>query len=340
MKKTIKAYAALSKGQLLEPFEYEPSGLRPEEVEIAVSHCGICHSDLSMLENDWGMSSYPFVPGHEVVGTVTAVGTQAKKVRLGQKVGLGWNSGSCMACEQCLSGNHNLCPQGEGTIVKRYGGFAERVRCHWAFAVPLPESVDPATAGPLFCGGITVFNPLIQYGVKPTDRVGVIGIGGLGHLAVQFLNKWGCEVTAFTSSSTKREEALKLGAHSVLDSRDTASMKKIAGSLDLILSTVNVPLDWGTVLEALAPKGRLHILGAVLEPIPVPAFALLPGQKQVSGSPVGSPAILAQMLEFCARHKIAPITESFPLSKANDALEHLRSGNARYRVVLENDLAV
>jgi len=337
MATNIQAYAALAKGAPLEPFQYEPGPLGPEQVEIAVSHCGICHSDLSMIDNEWGQSAFPLVPGHEVAGTVAAMGEQVKGLKIGQRVGLGWNSASCMACPQCLSGDHNLCATAEGTIVKRHGGFADRVRADWAWAVPLPDKLDPASAGPLFCGGATVFNPIVQFEVKPTDRVGVIGIGGLGHLALQFLNKWGCEVHAFTSSDAKRDAALRLGAHVVVNSRDSAAMNRISGSLDFVIATVNVPLDWPAIINTLAPKGRLHLVGAVLEPIPVSAFSLITAQRSVSGSPVGSPATMATMLDFCARHDIAPVIETFPMSRVNDALQHLRDGKARYRVVLEND---
>lgn len=299
--------------------------------------CGICHSDVSMIANDWGQSAYPLVPGHEVAGRVVAVGRAAKNAAVGDTVGLGWFAGSCMACRQCLSGDHNLCSSAEQTIVGRHGGFASRVRCHWSCAVPIPEGITAANAGPLFCGGITVFNPLVQLGVCPTDRVGVIGIGGLGHLALQFCNKWGCEVTAFTSHASKAGEAKKLGAHHVVDSRDPEALAELQGSLDLILSTVNVSLDWNAYLGLLAPRGRLHVVGAVLEPLDVAAFGLIGGQKSVSGSPVGSPEIIARMLDFCARHGIEPMTERFPMSQVNDALKHLRSGAARYRVVLEAD---
>lgn len=338
MSNMIKAYATPSKGAPLQPFEFDPGPLGPEQVEIAVTHCGICHSDLSMIENDWGMTVYPLVPGHEAVGRVVGLGSQAKGLNVGQRVGLGWFAGSCMACRPCLSGDHHLCATAEQTIVGRHGGFASRVRAHWAWATPLPESLDLAKVGPLFCGGATVFNPIVAFGVRPTDRVGVIGIGGLGHLAVQFLNKWGCEVHAFTSSDSKRNEALKLGAHHVVNSRDSAAMQRIKGSLDFVISTVNVPLDWTAIIETLGPKGRLHLVGAVLEAIPVAAFSLIMGQKSISGSPVGSPTINSIMLDFCARHKIAPVTEVFPMSRVNDALEHLRQGKARYRIVLENDL--
>lgn len=338
MSTKFKAYAASAKGEKLKPFEFDPGPLRDEQVEIKVSHCGVCHSDLSMLDNEWAQTTYPFVPGHEVVGTVVAAGGKVKRVRTGQRVGLGWFSESCMACPQCLSGNQNLCPTGEQTIVHRHGGFADRVRCHWAWAVPVPDQFDTKKSGPLFCGGITVFNPIVQCGVQPTDRVGVLGIGGLGHLALQFLNKWGCEVYAFTSSDAKRDEALKLGAHYVVNSRDDNQLKKITGALNFILSTVNVPLPWDAILGTLAPKGRLHIVGVVPEPVPVAAFSLIGGQKSISGSPLGSPATTAKMIDFCARHGIAPIVEVFPLSHVNEAFAHLRAGKARYRLVLENDI--
>ena len=338
MNTTIKAYAATEKAGKLQPFEFDSGPLGDEQVEIKVSYCGICHSDLSMIDNDWGRTVYPLVPGHEVIGTITAVGDHVKAVKAGQQVGLGWMSASCMACHQCLSGDHNLCATVEETIVHRHGGFASHVRCHWVWATPLPEALDATKAGPLFCGGITVFNPMVQFGVKPTDRVGVIGIGGLGHLALQFLNHWGCDVHAFTSSESKRDEAMRLGAHGVVNSRDAAELGKLAGSFDFIISTVNATMDWQAILNTLAPKGRLHFVGAVPEPVPVAAFQLIGGQKSISGTPLGSPATTATMLDFCARHSIAPVTEFFPMSRVNEALDHLRSGKARYRIVLENDL--
>jgi uncharacterized zinc-type alcohol dehydrogenase-like protein len=336
---TIKAYAALAQGEHLRPYEYDPGELQDEQVEIAVSHCGLCHSDLSMLGNDFGMTAYPFVPGHEVIGTITAIGDHVKRVHVGQRVGLGWYSGSCMSCPQCLTGNHNLCTTVESTIVHRHGGFADRVRAHWVWATPLPDSLDPAKAGPLFCGGITVFNPIVQFGVLPTHRVGVLGIGGLGHLALQFLNKWGCEVYAFTSSDSKREEAKTLGAHHVVNSADPAQMKKIAGSLDFILSTVSADLDWSAIIDALAPKGRLHFVGIVPKPLSVQVFSLIGAQRSLSGSPLGSPATTAQMIDFCARHSIAPVTEHYKMSEINEAFERLHLGKPRYRIVLENDFA-
>ncbi|SDU26922.1 uncharacterized zinc-type alcohol dehydrogenase-like protein [Verrucomicrobium sp. GAS474] len=337
----IRAFAAPSAGAPLQPFSFDPGPLGASEVEIAVSHCGVCHSDLSMLDNEWGMTAYPFVPGHEAVGTVLALGSEAqgKGLKIGQRVGIGWTANSCMSCPQCLSGSHNLCTTAQPTIGGRHGGFAERLRAHWAWTRPMPEALDPAKSGPLLCGGITVFDPFLSFNISPTARVGIIGIGGLGHMALQFANKWGCEVHAFTTSDSKEAEARQMGAHFVHNTKKADALKSLAGSLDLILSTINAPQDDNALLSTLAPKGRLHVVGAVLKPLEIPAFSLIMGQKEVSGSPTGSPVAMSRMLDFAARHAIAPVTETFPLSKVNEALDHLRSGKARYRIVLVNDLA-
>ena len=333
----IKAYAVLRPNGSLEPYSFDPGPLGPEEVEIKVSHCGLCHSDVSMVENEWGMTTFPFVPGHEVVGTVAALGEQAKGLKIGQRVGLGWFSHSCLSCHECLSGDQHLCSTAQATIVGRHGAFADRVRAQWAWVRPLPDALDTAKTGPLLCGGITVFAPFLTQDVPSTARVGIIGIGGLGHMALQFANKWGCEVHAFTTSDSKQAEAQKLGAHYVHNTKKQDELKKLSKSLDFIISTINAPLDIAAYLETLAPKGRFHDVGAVLKPLEVPAFSLILGQKSVSGSPTGSITALDYMLEFSARHSIAPVVEFFPMSKVNDALEHLRSGKARYRVVLVND---
>lgn len=333
----IKAYAAQAAGEKLQPFTYEPGPLSRTEVEISVEYCGICHSDLSMINNDWGNSEYPLVPGHEVVGTVAAMGEGVTQFKLGQRVGLGWYSRSCMQCEWCLSGDHNLCQtDAEQTIVGRHGGFADRVRADEGWVIALPESLPAEKAGPLFCGGITVFNPIVQLGIQPTDRVGVIGIGGLGHMALSFLHYWGCEVTAFSSSPDKEAEARQMGADRFISSKDPEALKAAVNSMDVIISTVNVSLEWSVYLAALRPKGKLHFVGVVPEEVSVQAFSLIMGQKSLSGSPLGSPATIEKMLDFASRHGIEPVTEEFSFDQINEALDHLRAGKARYRVVLKH----
>lgn len=331
----IQAYAAMSAKAPLSPFEFDPGAIKADEVEIDVHYCGICHSDLSMINNEWGMSQYPLVPGHEVAGMVSQVGENVSNLKVGQAVGLGWHSGYCQSCPSCNSGDQNLCAQAQPTIAGHHGGFADKVRAQASSVVTIPEGMSLESAGPLFCGGITVFNPLVQFDISPTSKVGVIGIGGLGHMAVQFLNAWGCEVTAFTSSEAKKTEALELGAHQTLDSRDASALQAAAGSFDLIISTVNVKLDWNAYLATLAPKGRLHFVGATLEPLDIGAFSLISAQRSVSGSPVGSPGTISKMLEFAKLHNIEPKVETFPLSAVNEAIAHLESGKAHYRIVLD-----
>jgi len=331
-----KAWVAKAAKQpmALEPVDLGPLG--SEEVEVAVENCGLCHSDLSVLNNEWGISRYPAILGHEVIGRVTATGPNAKAVKVGQRVGVGWNSGSCMHCQQCMSGSHHLCPEVQATIVGHRGGFASHIRSHWAWTIPLPEKLNFADAGPLLCGGITVFAPLAMHAL-PTSRVGIIGIGGLGHMAVKFAAAYGCDVTAFTSSESKFDEAKGFGANHVVSSKDSAAIKKLAGTFDLLISTVNVKLDWDAMIGTLAPNGRLHVVGIVLEPIPVSAFSLIAQQRGISGSPTGSPVAIETMLDFASRHNVAPQTEHFPMSHINEAFARLESGKARYRIVLDAD---
>jgi len=337
MAERIQAWAAPGPSQALAPFSYDPGLLGPDEVEIKVDYCGLCHSDLSMWENEWGRSAYPLVPGHEVIGRVSACGSRVHTLKEGVRVGLGWFARSCMHCAHCLSGDYHLCREAQGTIVGRHGGFADRVRCHWAWAVPVPDALPSDKSGPLFCGGITVFSPLMEFGVRPIDRVGVIGIGGLGHLALQYVRAWGCEVVAFTSRRGKEADLQALGAHRVVASTEESALDALAGSLDFLIVTTNAPLDWPRYLGMLAPRGRLHFVGAVLEPLNIPAFGLISGQKEVSGSPLGRITTVKDMLTFSARHGIAPVVEHFPMSRINDAFDHLRSGKAKFRIVLDAD---
>ena len=334
MPSKIRAYAALTPGAPLVPFEYDPGPLSPDQVEVEIIACGICHSDLHMLSNDWGSTKWPFVPGHEGVGRIVAVGERVQGRQVGQIVGIGWYLGTCGHCASCVAGDQHLCRNSRQTIVGNHGCYADRIRLDPLWALPSPDALDPLTVGPMLCGGITVFSPFGHRNVSPTARVGVVGIGGLGHLAVMFANKWGCEVVAFSGTAGKEEAITRMGAHEVVNSRDPKAIRKQAGRIDFLLVTANLALDWDSYLRTLAPHGQMHVVGAIAEPIPVPTGRLMSGQKSLSSSPTGSPTTMAQMLDFAARHRIAAITEIFPMARVNEALKHLAEGKARYRVVL------
>lgn len=333
----IHAYMAAAAGQPLTLEQYDLGELKPDDVELQVEYCGLCHSDLSIIEDDWGVSQYPVIPGHEVVGKIVRIGSAVKTLTVGQRVGLGWTSESCASCQHCLSGDQVLCAELVPTIVGHAGGFAEKVRAHWQWVIPLPDELDAECAGPLLCGGITVFNPILTHQIQAVHRVGVIGIGGLGHLALKMLKAWGCEITAFTSSLSKRDDLMAMGADHVYESLDYERLEQLHGKFDLIISTVNVGLDWTKYTQLLAPKGSLHFVGAVLTPAVLDAGLLMSKSLNVTGSDTGTPVMLRQLMEFAARKQIYPDVEVFPMSEVNLAIEHLKQGKARYRVVLKAD---
>lgn len=332
----IQGLAVHAAGAELLPFHYDPGKLGSQEVEIAITHCGVCHSDLHLISNDWGISLYPFIPGHEIVGTVAAKGSEVRGLEIGQRVGLGWQSNSCGRCEWCMRGLENLCPESEATCVHRHGGYADSVRANSRFVVPIPDQLPSEQAAPLLCGGITVYSPLRTHGINPSSRVGIVGIGGLGHIAVQFARAFGAEVTAFSTTAGKEAEARALGAHYFVNSRESKAMKEVASSLDFILTTVNADQDWGTYIQALRPTGTLCFVGVPPSPVSVQAFPLISGQRAISGSPVGSPYGLREMLDVAARHGVKATTELFPMAKANEAIEKVKKSKVRYRAVLAN----
>ena len=332
---SVKAYAAHAVGNQLEPFKYDPPSLGPHDVEIAVTHCGICHSDIHMIDNDWGITHYPLVPGHEIVGTIAGVGREVKSLKRGERVGVGWQSGSCMECEWCIRGDENCCSKEEGVIVGRPGGFADSVRVDGRFAFPIPDELDSATAAPLLCGGATVYTPLKDH-ARPAMRVGVIGIGGLGHMALRFARAFGCEVTAFSTTEAKAEEARVFGAHHFVLSTDANQMGKAVKSLDLLLSAVTVKMNWAQWLALLRPKGTLALLGASPGVLDIAPMALITGKQTIRGSAIGNRSTIREMLEFAARHKVTAQTEVVPMAEVNAALEKVRRNEARYRMVLKN----
>ena len=330
---TFHAHAAMEKKGALRPFEYEPAALGAQDVEIRVTHCGICHSDVHLVDGDWGMGRYPMVPGHEIVGTIDATGSEVQGLKKGDRVGVGWQRGACLACEACLAGDENLCAASQATCVFNHGGFADRVRLDGRFAFAIPDALASDAAAPLLCGGATVYAPLRRWARSPM-KVGVVGIGGLGHLALQFARAMGCEVTALSSSPDKEPEARSFGAHRFLATRERNALRSAASSLDFVLSTVFADQDWPALVGTLKPNGVLCVVGGPPEPISVPAFALIGAQKTIAGSVIGGRRDIREMLEFAARHGVAAKTELRPMSEANAGLDHVRAGRARYRVVL------
>lgn len=334
-KTQVTSYAAMGKKELLKPYEYTLDALGPHEVEVQVTHCGICHSDLHLLDNDWGISRYPLVPGHEIIGRVSALGDEVKNgLKIGQRVGIGWQCNSCGCCSMCEGGDAELCPTQQATCVGHFGGFASTVHADARFVFPIPDAIPSEVAGPLLCGGATVFSPFCDFHVNATSSVAVVGIGGLGHIALQFARAFGCQVTACSSSSAKEGEARRLGAHAFLPSNDVQKLKVAKNSFDLILVTVTAPLDWSLYVDLLRPKGTLCFVGAVPQPISITASALIHGRKKLAGSNIASPSVMRKMLELAARASVFPLVEQFDLKEVNTAIDKLRRNELRYRAVL------
>jgi uncharacterized zinc-type alcohol dehydrogenase-like protein len=329
----VNAYAATGAGGRLEPYRFPVRELRPMDVEIEVTHCGICHTDLHLIDDDFGLSTFPLVPGHEVVGAVIRVGSAVTSLRAGQRVGVGFLAGADFTCEQCASGADNFCLNWEPTCIGREGGFAERLVADSRLAFPIPDSIASEHAAPLMCAGVTVFAPLLRYASGVT-RLGVVGIGGLGHLALQYGRAMGCHVTAFTSTPGKETEARDLGAHEVVDTGRPGAVAARADSCDLLLCTVTADLPWNEYVGVLRRNGKLCLLGFPEHDLSLSAVPLVFFQRSVVASGIGSRWEIQKMLEFSARHDIHPQVEIFPAREVNAALERLRKNEARYRVVL------
>lgn len=330
----INALAAQEAKAPVEPFTYEADAVAKFGAEIEITHCGVCHSDLHLLDGDWSSGQFPLVAGHEIIGMVKSVGSEADKSLVGQRVGIGWQRGSCLKCEWCISGQENVCAQSVATCVGNYGGFAEKVILDSRFVHPIPDKLDSVNAAPLLCAGITVYSPLTRY-AKAGTRVGVMGIGGLGHLAIQYAHKMGCNVTAFSTRDSKRDEARQLGANQFINGKDEAAMKSVRNSLDVIIATAPVNIDWTPYINALRPGGTLCFVGAPPQPVPVLIGAIL-RNKQVAGSVIGGRQAMRDMLRFSALHDVVAWTEKMPMDSVNDALSRLRDNDVRYRFVLEN----
>lgn len=288
-----------------------------------------------MRDNDWNVSKFPLVAGHEVVGNVTQIGADVTGIKIGNRLGFGWISNSCRVCDACLRGEENICRQGyKGLIVGNHGGFANKLRACADFAYKIPDNLDSASAAPLLCAGITVYTPLRTYIKYPGAKVGVLGIGGLGHLAIKFAEAMGAEVTAFSTSSDKEAEAKEFGAHYFCNWKNTEQIKEVSGTLDLLLCTVSSEIDWNKAFGLLANNGVLCLVGLPVSTLNIPLLPLVFGQKAIAGSVVGGRRFMKEMLEFAAIHQIKPMIETIPISQINAAMDRVVANKARYRIVL------
>jgi uncharacterized zinc-type alcohol dehydrogenase-like protein len=334
---TTRVWAANeAKGALIER-EMKVPALEAFDVALKVLHCGICHSDLHLIDNDWRISEYPLVPGHEILGRVESLGTQVSHLKVGDVVGVGWQCHSCMECHYCHTGRENLCSHSAATCVGRPGGFAQWHVTDSRFCFKIPENLVRADTAPLLCGGATVFSPLCDHVPKVSPwrtHVGVVGMGGLGHLGIKMASRMGYEVTAFTSSPHKSSDLKVLGAHHVVSSTNEADIIKAGRRLDLVLVTVPYDLPWNAYLKALRPDGTLCFVGVPPAALSVPVINILGGQLRITGSSIAGRARIEEMLEFCSRHSITAQSEVFEAAKVNDAIAAVRSGKVRYRAVL------
>jgi len=337
--KTVTGFAAKAAGQLLEPFTYEPPEMGEHEIRVAITHCGVCYTDIQGIDDHFEISTFPFVPGHEIVGTVSEVGGAVSGLKTGDRVGIGWQGRSCMSCEWCLQGEEQLCQDIDkcGTW-KPYGGFASSVVVDGRFAYPLPAGMPSEAAAVLMCAGISVYTPLRRYAAGGSLKVGIVGVGGLGHLAIQFARAFGCEVTAVSSSPEKEEQARHFGADHFLLSRDQAAMRQARLSFDLLLYTAHGGSDWTALLYSLKTNARLVVVGFPENQVMFDPLELVVHQFSMTGSFIGSRAEMKEMLAFAREHGITPKVELLPMSQANHAIERVKRNQARYRIVLSNEM--
>jgi len=335
---TVLGFAARATGQPLEPINYAPPKLGEHDVRVSITHCGVCYTDIQGIEDHYGISTYPFVPGHEIVGTVSALGPAVSGLKEGDRVGIGWQGRSCMQCEWCLRGEEQLCQDIDNCATwKPYGGFSSSVVVDSRFAYPLPTVMSSEVAAVLMCAGISVYTPLRSYAAGGSQKVGIIGVGGLGHLAIQFAHALGCEVTAISSSPGKKEQALKFGADHFIIAEDQARMRQVRFSFDLMLYTSHGKGDWTSLVNSLKTNGRLVIIGFSDGPVTFDPLELVVHQMSITGSFIGNRATMREMLMFAQNHGITPETELMPMAQVNEAIRKVKENKARYRIVLFND---
>ena len=337
-------YAAKDSASPLAPFSFDRRALRPNDVAFEITHCGVCHSDLHQARNDWKNSLYPMVPGHEIVGTVTGVGDAVTRFKVGDRAAVGCMVDSCLSCDQCVKGEEQLCrkratmtyngkERDSGELT--FGGYSDHIVVREEFVLKVPASLDIARAAPLLCAGITTYSPLKTWNVQAGTRVGVIGLGGLGHMAVKLAAGMDAQVTVITTSAAKEKDALALGADKVLLSTDKDAMKGAVSSFDLIIDTVPVVHDLQPYLGLLDIDGTIVLVGAIE---PMPGFhsgMLLGGRKRISGSPIGGIAQTQELLDFCAEKNILPDCETIAIQDINHAFERMEKSDVKYRFVID-----
>jgi alcohol dehydrogenase (NADP+) len=340
----VAAYAAPAPKQSLGPHPVERRNPGPRDVRIDILFCGVCHSDLHQVRDEWGGAKFPMVPGHEIVGRVVEVGAEVKKLRPGDMAGVGCMVNSCRECAYCRRGREQFCQKGaaftySSTEMDRktptYGGYSTAIVVEEHFAVKVPAGLDPAGAAPLLCAGITTYSPLRQWGVKRGDRVGVNGLGGLGHMGVKLAASLGAEVTMLSTSRAKEADARRLGATGFALTTEKSTLEKLAGQFDFLLDTVSAPHDYNALLRLLRAEGTLVTVGAPPEPSPLSAFALIGGNKRFAGSLIGGIPETQEMLDYCGAHGVVADVEVIRMQDINAAYERLLKGDVRYRFVID-----
>ncbi|XP_058775919.1 probable mannitol dehydrogenase isoform X1 [Vicia villosa] len=337
-------WAARDPSGVFSPFNFSRRETGEKDVAFKILYCGICHTDLHMAKNEWGNSIYPLVPGHELVGVVTEVGSKVEKFKVGDKVGVGFMVDSCRSCQNCKDNLESYCPRftatssakyHDGTVT--YGGYSDSMVADEHFVIRIPDSLSLDVAAPLLCAGITVYSPLRYFGLdKPGMNIGVVGLGGLGHMAVKFAKAFGANVTVISTSPNKEKEAIEhLGADTFLISHNPNQMKAAMGSLDGIIDTVSADHLLLPLIGLLKSHGKLVIVGVVVKPLELPVYALLGGRKLVAGSNIGGIKETQEMIDFAAKHDVKPDIEVVPIDYVNTAMERLAKADVKYRFVID-----
>lgn len=339
-----KAYAAHSATTPLEPWTLERRAPKPHDVQMDILFCGVCHSDLHFARNDWGMSVYPVVPGHEIVGRVTAVGDHVKKFKVGDLAGIGCLVDSCRECDNCKEGLEQYCAQGavfsyngnerDGSGIT-YGGYSKSIICHEDFVLRISDKLDLAATAPLLCAGITTYSPLRHWKVGKGMKVGILGLGGLGHMAVKFAVSMGAEVTMLSHTASKESDAKRLGAHKFILTSNEEQAKSVMGYFDFILDTVSAPHDYNFYLGMLRTNGVMVCVGVPPEPMPLHSMSLIFGRKTLGGSLIGGLPETQEMLDYCAEHNIVSDIEMIRMDQINEAYERLLKSDVKYRFVID-----